>query len=198
MKKEYNSCDEVKSFFTYYTIPQVALLWCGVEPEELQEELAKAKPIGESTGLMRNTLKHPYIPCMEPRCRALHFAIDESQLEVGRDGSKTGFARDIGHVAHDRRTINREDLKRWIAKTFPNDKPAFLFDEIERSTHTAINADTFRTLQADRDALKTRIDKAEVWSKEIKEKYNSLERERDSLKAIVDKSFQPSERAETT
>ncbi|RBL87878.1 hypothetical protein DDE05_00435 [Streptomyces cavourensis] len=41
-----------------------------------------------------------------------------------------------------------------------------MFDEIERTTHTAINADSFRALQAERDALKARIEKAEAAWKE--------------------------------
>jgi len=41
-----------------------------------------------------------------------------------------------------------------MSKHYPDQKPAFLFDEIEQKTHAAINADSFRALQADRDAAR--------------------------------------------
>ena len=75
---------------------------------------------------------------------------------------------------------------------------ASLFDEVERKTHAAINADAFRALQADRDALKARIDKAEEWAKTIVAERNALLGERDSLRAMVEKMNAPGERAETT
>lgn len=186
MKKEYNSCDDVKSYFSYYTIPQIALLWCGVEPHELQEEMNRAKPVAESISLLRNVFRHPYISCMEPRCRVLQDAIDNSELPVGRDGGRSALVKDIGHVAYDRRTIFRADLKVWIAKNFPNDKPAFLFDEIERATHQAINADSFRALQADRDALKARIEKATEEFRKLRQELDTISGERDSLRQMVD------------
>jgi hypothetical protein len=186
MKKEYNSCDEVKSYFSYYTVPQIALLWCGVEPHELQEEMNRARPVAESTSLLRNVFRHPYISCMEPRCRVLQDAIDNSELPVGRDGGKSALIKDIGHVAYDRRTIIRADLKVWLAQNFPNDKPAFLFDDIERATHQAINADSFRALQADRDALKARIEKATEEFRKLRQELEAMTGERDSLRQMVD------------
>ena len=186
MKKEYNSCDEVKSYFSYYTVPQIALLWCGVEPHELQEEMSRARPVAESTSLLRNVYRHQYISCMEPRCRVLQDAIDNSELPVGRDGGRSALVKDIGHVAYDRRTITRADLKVWLAQNFPNDKPAFLFDEIERATHQAINADSFRALQADRDALKARIEKATEEFRKLRQELDTVAGERDSLWQIVD------------
>lgn len=66
-----------------------------------------------------------------------------------------------------------------MAEHEPGQKPAFLFDEIERETHARYNAETFRALQAERDALKARVDNAT-------EAYKQLRRERDELKAAVD------------
>lgn len=52
-----------------------------------------------------------------------------------------------------------------MSKHYPDQKPAFLFDETERSTHNAINADSFRALQVDRDAARARLERAEEWAK---------------------------------
>jgi len=40
-----------------------------------------------------------------------------------------------------------------MEKAFPNEKPAFLFDDIERSTHMAISADAYRVLKDEHDKL---------------------------------------------
>jgi hypothetical protein len=101
-------------------------------------------------------------------------------------------------VAQHRLTIRHADLKEWMQKRYPDQKPAFLFDDIERTTHAAINADTFRALQADRDALKARIEKATEMYRELKKERDDVSGERDSLRAIVEKMSAPNERAETT
>jgi hypothetical protein len=181
-----DSCNEVKNYFTHYTVQQAALLWCGVAADEVWEELEKAKPVSDGSSLLMSVLRHPYIPCLEPRCRVLQDAIDNSKLAAGRDGGKPMLVSETGHIAYARRTLNRENLKAWIGQEFPNDKPAFLFDEIERKTHPSINADSFRALQVDRDALKVRVENAvTAYSKLIAEK-NSIQAERDSLKAMLE------------
>jgi hypothetical protein len=70
--------------------------------------------------------------------------------------------------------VSRQHLKDWIAAQFPSDKPAFLFDEVERSTHSAINLDAYQALKADRDGLRARLEKAA-------EEYRKLRSERDQL-----------------
>lgn len=193
MKKpwENDSCDHVQSYYTVYPVPVAAALWCGIPPGEIQEHL------DASTQVHRAVYRHPYIRCLEPRCRAMHEAIEKGALLVSRENGKS-FDGSTEHVAHERRHVTRQNLKEWIAREFPSDKPAFLFDEIERKTHAAINADAFRALQADRDALKARIDKAEEWAKTIIAEKNALLGERDSLRAMVDKANAPGGRSEKT
>jgi hypothetical protein len=193
MKKpwENESCEHVQSYYTIYPVPVAAALWCGIPPGEIQEHL------DASNQVHRAVYRHPYIPCLEPRCRAMHEAIEKGALLVSRENGKS-FDGTTDHVAPERRHVTRQNLKEWIAREFPADKPAFLFDEIERKTHAAINADAFRALQADRDALKARIDKAEEWAKTIIAERNALLGERDSLRAMVEKMNAPGERAETT
>lgn len=159
-----NSCDEVKAYYTSYPIPVAAALWCGVPPEDLQDVLKMAVETG------RSIYAHHAIPCLEPRCRAIHDAIDNDKLPCGRDGRGRAL-ESIDHVAPERRTVSRQDLKKWIAKEFPSDKPEFLFDKIERETHAAISAASFRALQADRDALNRKINVTEDRLKEMTSKY---------------------------
>lgn len=176
----YDSCEQIKSYFACYTVPEAALLWCGVPEDELEGHLEYATPIGNNSEYAKSILKQPYIPCLEPRCRAIQDAIDKGKLKVGRDGSDTYFTTDSGHVAYSKRTLKREDLREWIANEFPNDKPAFLFDEIERAIHPSITIEAYQALKADRDALKTRIDKAI-------DSYRELQKENVNLKAALKK-----------
>lgn len=143
---ESDSCEEVRAYYSAYYIPQAAALWCGVPAEVLDQILNQA------TETSRNIYAHPKISCLEPRCRAIHDAIDSNKLPCSRDGKGRKYESE-DHVANERRTVSRQDLKEWIAKEFPSDKPEFLFDEIERRTHSAINAESFRSLQVDKDAL---------------------------------------------
>ena len=188
---ETDSCEHVQSYYTIYPVPVAAALWCGIPAGEVQEHLST------STQVHRAVYRHPYIPCLEPRCRAMHEAIEKGALLVSRENGKS-FDGTVDHVAPERRHVTRQNLKEWIAREFPSDKPTFLFDEIERKTHAAINADAFRALQADRDALEARIDKAEEWAKTIIAEKNALLGERDSLRAMVDKANAPGGRSEKT
>lgn len=186
---ENDDCEDIRAYYTHYPIAVAAALWCGVPPARVKAELDRC------TLAARAILAHPTIPCIEPRCRAMHEAIDAGALEYRREGRTVGPGE---HVAPERRTVSREALKEWIGKSFPASKPAFLFDAVERATHTAINADTFRTLQADRDALKARVDKAKDEYLKLKAAHDQDQGELASLRAMVEKKAAPGERAETT
>lgn len=185
---ESDSCEAVRAYFTIYPVPVAAALWCGIPANEVEEHLRA------STEVLPGIYRHPYIPCLEPRCRAMHDAILNGALDASRENGTV--TRD--HIAPARRHVSRENLKNWIAKAFPGDRPAFLFDEIERKTHSAINADSFRALQADRDAARAELEKAKAWATDTLNEMNAMRGERDSLRAIVDKMSAPDGRAETT
>jgi len=74
-----------------------------------------------------------------------------------------------------------------MEKAFPNEKPSFLFDDIEKNSHSAITADSYRSLKADRDALQKRVDKAVDEFKILRQEKETIELERDALRAMQDK-----------
>lgn len=185
---ETDSCEAVQAYFTVYPVPVAAALWCGIPPEDVEESLSI------STQSSRGVYKHPYIRCLEPRCRAIHDAIEKGLLPCSRENGKVVQE----HVANERRHVSRQHLKDWIAAQFPSDKPAFLFDEIERNTHAAINADAFRALQADRDALKVRVEKATEEYRKLRSERDALVAERDALAEQIKNPQDPGPRAQTT
>ncbi|MBD3816557.1 MAG: protein kinase [Halothiobacillus sp.] len=189
LKKD--NCEHVLAYSTRYTVPVAAALWCGIQPDRVQEIL------DESNKVHSAIYKHQNYPCLEHRCKAIHEAIDAGALPVSRETGKS-FDGSTSHVAPERRHVSRQDLKEWIAREFPADKPAFLFDEIERKTHAAINTASYLTLQAECNALKAELSIAEKWGNEAKREMDALRVERDSLLAMVNKANAPGERAETT
>lgn len=181
MKSWYNNndCEHLSAYHAYYPVPAAAMLWCRVPPNEVQEELDRISPHPQ----IRGVFTHPFIPCFEVRCRIIHDAIVNGALPSSRENGKVTD----DHIAPERRHVSREHLKAWIAKEHPADKPLFLFDEIERGTHSAINVDAFMALQADRDAARAALKKAAELNKETSEKMSALLGERDALAAVVEK-----------
>lgn len=128
------------------------------------------------------------------RCKIIHDAIVSGALQASRENGKVTD----DHIAPERRHVSREHLKAWIAKEHPSDKPSFLFDAIERSTHTAINADSVRALQVDLDAARAALEKTRATAQEANQELNAMRGERDSLRAMVERAAAPGGRAETT
>lgn len=188
---EKDNCENVHSYYSVYPVPTAAALWCGVPPDQVEQRLK------ESVEIHRAIYQHPYIKCLEPRCRALHEAIKSGALPVSRE---TGEAFDGSqeHVAPERRHVSRKNLKDWISREFPSDKPDFLFDEIERKAHSAVTLEAYQTLVTERDALKTRLEKTTEALRSTREEKESIEGERNSLRQMVEQSGPTGERSEKT
>lgn len=178
------SCNALEKPF--YRPVEAALRWCGLIAHEV--EILTALHGGCD---IPRTGQFPRWPCLQANTERILDAVMHGNIPHGRDG-KTVAPDD--HVRADRVTVRHTDLREWMAKHYPDQKPAFLFDEIERKTHAAINADSFRALQADRDAARAEIEKAKAWAAEIIEERDALLGERHSLRAMVDKSITTTER----
>lgn len=190
MMAGYNSksCNALEKPF--YRPVEAALRWCGLIEHE--SEILAALHGGSDTP---RTGQFPRWPCLQANTEKILDAIMHHNIPHGRDGKTVP---DSEHVRADRVTVRHTDLREWMAKNYPDQKPGFLFDEVERNTHAAINADSFRALQADRDALKARIEKAEEWARSMIAEKKALEGQLDSLRAMAEKAGAPGERAEAT
>lgn len=190
---ENDSCDTIRAYHAIYSVPQAAALWCGVPEKMLSEVLNEARQLG-GAGKARAIWTHPDIPCLEPRSRAISLAIDNEDLPCGReDGEPTD-----DYVAYERRHLLGRNLKEWILKEYPNDKPAFLFDEIERGAHTSISTDSYKAIKSENDGLKARLEKAIESYKIIREEKVNLENQLTKYRERDNKSKTPGDRAETT
>lgn len=186
---EYNpkSCNSLQKAF--YTPLEAAIRWCNLISQEVyitKEMEGKIVPI---------VGQFPQWPCLRANVEKIIDAINNDNLRYGRDGKTVELGE---HVAPPRRTVRHTELRKWMIEHYPDQKPAFLFDETERNTHAALNADSFRALQADSEANRINFEKKSTQFNTLKNEYDALLGERDSLKSMVEKQYQPSERSETT
>lgn len=151
--EQYNNCDHLINHFGYFTVLESALIWCGIPKDEIPKIAKECKPIGDYNSFSQNTFKHPYISCVEPRCRILHEAFNNNLLKMGRDGKAGDYAENIGTISYSRRTIIISDLKEFIRKYHPNDMPKTLFNNIEVSKAQPISNDDYLAIKAKNDAL---------------------------------------------
>lgn len=170
------SCNALQKPF--YRPVEAAIRWCGLIADEA-EILAGLN----SSDMIPKTRDFPQWPCLQANTEKILDAIRNDEIPHGRDGKTVS---DGDHVAPARLTVRHTDLRTWVAKYYPDQKPAFLFDETERTTHQAINADSFRALQADRDAARAELKQASVLGERIISERDALLDERDSLHARVE------------
>ncbi len=173
----------------FYRPVEAALRWCNLIQHEDEILRATGNELFPGIGVF------PEWPCLRANAEKIYDAILHDGLPHGRDGRAIVLGE---HVAKGRLTIRHIDLREWMAKHYPNQKPAFLFDEVERDTHATYNAVTFRVLQADRDALKVRIEKADDILQNMNQELGTTKGERDSLRAMIEKIGTPGGRSETT
>lgn len=164
----------MQAHFAVYSIPKAAALWCGVEDDQIEEILIEAKQLSDS-GLGKCIWIHIDVPCLEPRSRAISEAIESGKLPHSREDGKSVENND--HVAYERRHVLGRNLKSWMESEFPNEKPKFLFDDIERNSHEQITLEAYQSLKADRDALHLRLDKAVISFKELRSDKEKIEKE---------------------
>lgn len=176
MINDYNvkSCSALEK--PYYRPIEAALRWCNLIEHEAD--------ILTKTGieLLPPIAAFPRWPCLRLNAEVIFDAIQNNELPHGRDGRTVGEGY---HVATPRITIRHNDLKTWMTIHRPDQKPNFLFDEVERTTHTAINKDAFIALQVENEAAKARLAKAEIWAKEKQLEIKQLADENKSLRSKV-------------
>ena len=179
---ETDNCAAMKAHYAVYSIPQAAALWCGVPDDQIAKIVEEATALSDS-GLGRSIWTHPDVPCLVTRSLAIAKAVVDGSLPHGREDGQTVTG---DHVAYERRHVLGRDLRKWMENELPNEKPAFLFDDIERSSHQAISADVYRALKAEHDKLEKRLENTKSELKKQRQEREAIESEWNSLKSIVE------------
>jgi hypothetical protein len=98
-------------------------------------------------------------------------------------------------VPQDLITIRHHDLKAWMTQFFPEEKPPFLFDALERSAHTAISIEAFQVMKAELLALRIQLAEAEKRRAQQDEVNSTVLVERDRLRMMIEEQSPLSERS---
>ena len=183
MSFNYNNCEHLDYHSDYYYINEIALLWCGVPAELIQEELKFV-----TYDSARDVYIHPSIRCVEKYSKIINSSINNNKLQVGRDGRGCSLDSE-NHVSPTRRTLTRDTLKKWISEEFPSNKPDFLFDKIERSAHPSITIESYTALKSENEALNFTLDKARTEYKKIRDELNEAKAEKQLLDATPESDF---------
>ena len=182
------SCSSLEK--AYYTPIEAALRWCNL----IAHEVLILERVGD--GVLPSVGMFPQWPCLRVNAEKILDAIHNCEIPYGRDGKTVQPGE---QVAEHRLTVRHSDLKSWMSKNYPNQKPAFLFDAVEQQLHAGITVEAYQTLQAENKRLNIRLDNAMKTFQQQKNEISELQGERDSLRRMVDNSVQNiDQRSETT
>lgn len=165
------SCNALQK--PYYRPIEAAIRWCNLTSYEVQIMNALG------TSHLPTIRQFPEWPCLAANTEKILDAIRHCEIPHGRDGATVA---DGDTVAAARLTVRHNDLKAWMSKHFPDQKPDFLFDETEQKTHAAINTETYTALEAALQAAKAQRKRVEDQLCDFGKRYAALEGEHESLK----------------
>ncbi|MBY4673866.1 hypothetical protein K6W12_24850 [Burkholderia multivorans] len=140
----------------FYRPIEAAIRWTGLLRFEsrLLRMLTTSQELPESADI-------PRWAALRLNLARLHDALLNRDLPCGRSG--------ITHDAEVRLddpdlTVRHVDLKSWMIRFYPDQRPTFLFDAFERHLHPAISIDAVQALLMDREALKVQLaDRLKAW-----------------------------------
>jgi len=133
---------------TFYRPIEAAIRWSGLERFESRIlEIVGTRNIPGPEDF-------PRWPMLRLNVERIFDAMRNRELPYGR----AGITCDDPSLLDDPElTIRHVDLRAWMARFYPNQKPAFLFDGIERQLHPAISVEAVQALLVDREALRTQL-----------------------------------------
>lgn len=100
----------------------------------------------------------PQWPGLRFNAERIYDAILNRELRVAIDGIALEGDADL---EQDGITIRHIDLKAWMRRHYPEERPRFLFSPLERRTSPIISVQTLQVLWLERHALKVRIEERE-------------------------------------
>jgi hypothetical protein len=173
------------SFKPFYYLVEAAIKWCQLQDYEYQILRAHShSPQSLSTAF-------PHWPHLSQSMEKLADAIANHDLVYGELGvSVTPGTR----VPLDLVTIRHHDLKAWMTRFFPAEKPPFLFDTVERSVQPEISIEAFQVLKAELLTLRIQLVQAEQRLVQQDEANFTVSAERDKLRMMIEEQSPIGER----
>ena len=175
---------------TYYRPIEAAIRWSGL----LRFERRILATLGQRA--LPEATEFPRWPMLRLNAERIFDALAHGEMPYGKDG----LVRDTQGLAMDdpSLTVRHVDLKAWMAYYYPGEKPAFLFDEIERALHPAISLDTVGALLAEREAIKARLAEHLGVHETLRAEYEALLKTHSACAADAERANTPGPRSEST
>jgi hypothetical protein len=166
----------------YYRPVEAAIRWSGLLRHERHIlDVLQARRLPEPRDF-------PQWPALRLNAERILDAIVNKELPCGINGLA------------DRRddvTIRHIDLKAWMMRYYPAEKPPFLFSRLERHTLPAIPIDVVQALVFERDSLRATLAKREQELQSLRSECNAL-RKASPHEQDLNQTKEPSTRSETT
>ena len=142
------SCAEDPQTKVFYRPVEAAIRWSGLS--RLEPRILALLDEGRLP-------EHADIPRWPQLClnrERIRDALINGDLPYGKNGITTNDP----DLLHDPGlTVRHVDLKAWMTRHYPGEKPPFLFDKIERNLHPAISIDAVGALLAEREAFRAQL-----------------------------------------
>lgn len=140
--------DSHHSYKTFYRPIEAAIRWGGL----VRFESRILDVVG--TRHIPSPADFPRWPMLRLNVERIYDAMRNRELPYGRAGIT---CNDPSLLDDPALTVRHVDLRAWMARFYPDQKPAFLFDGIERQLHPAITIEAVQALLVDREALRTQL-----------------------------------------
>ncbi|ABA74730.1 hypothetical protein K7459_21595 [Pseudomonas fluorescens] len=179
------SCNLYEKLF--YRPVDAALRWCNLINYE-REIIEVAQH-----GLSRLKTSFPQWPCLHANTEKILDAIQHGELAYGCFGVPVAMGTP---VLYDHVTVRHTDLRRWMSRYYPDQRPAFLFEN-RHNQKAGISIATYLALQGDRDALKVRLESLETAHQQLLKDLDAIGLEKKSIYDLLKSNRKVSDRSES-
>lgn len=137
----------------YYRPIEAAIRWTGLARHEHKIlGVLKARPIPEAS-------EFPEWPALRLNTERIYDGIKNKELPHGVDGITT---QRRSRVSASHLTVRHVDLKAWMIRYYPEQRPDFLFSHVEQQlAPQGISMDSVQALLIERDTLTARVEQTE-------------------------------------
>jgi hypothetical protein len=116
-------------------------------------------------------VEFPQWPKLRLNAERIYDGVVNKELRVAING----VAITDGATADDPNyTVRHLDLKAWMSRFYPDERPAFLFSRIERHTHPFMSLEAAQALFLERDALRLRSEQREHENQKLRTQLRAI------------------------
>lgn len=183
-------CDPIcRGCKVYYRPIEAAIRWAGL----LRREAYIFRKIGHKQIL--DPEDFPRWPVLRLYEERLYDAMANHDLPYGKEG----ITMDNPPLLSDPDlTLRHVDLKAWMSHFYPDQKPEFLFDDVERSLHAAVSVEAIQALLTNRTVLIQQLaHRNEEWEA-LKTRFQKLQHDQETQIQTAAKQSLPGPRSEAT